>query len=198
MEPFEEPISDANTIAGVTARITRWGRLAPSGLARVEYISARAQEAALENLRREFHAQNIPFHEIELTPDTPAMRHVVFLRETLGNLPPGVVSITGLNRAFPADVPLLESLGVLNFHRDTLVHFDLRQIWWMQGEMANTFRLYNPDFDRFFLVRLHLTEIPPISDTPRLQTRLPEGEILTREEGEADSRLLRKAIPQCA
>ena len=163
MEPSEEQNSDANTIAGVTARLTRWGRLAPSGLSRVEYVSARAQEAVLENLRREFHALNIPFHEIELTPDTPALRHVDSLRETLRDLPPGVVSITGLNRAFPADVPLLESLGTLNFNRDKLVHFDLRQIWWMQGEMANTLRLYNYDFDRFFLVRLRLTETPPAS-----------------------------------
>ena len=182
MEPYEEQNSNVNTIAGVTARLMRWGRLAPSGLARVEYVSARAQEAALENLRREFQSQNIPFHEIELTPDTPALRQVDFLRETLGSLPPGVVSITGLNRAFPADVPLLESLGVLNFNRDTLVHFDLRQIWWMQGEMANTFRLYNYDFDRFFLVRLHLTEIPPAPLMPPLQAQLPEGDILTREE----------------
>lgn len=104
----------------------------------------------MEELRREFEAQHIPFHEIELTPDTPAEQHVLQLRETLGKLPPGVVSITGLNRAFPADVPLLDSLGTLNFNRDTLVHFNLRQIWWMQGEMGNTFRLYNPDFDRFF------------------------------------------------
>jgi len=183
-EPSNMEPPDSETIAAVTARLLRWGRVAPAGLARVEYVSARAQEGVLERLRREFQGQNIPFHEIELTPDTPAIQHVARLQETFRDLPPGVVSITGLNRAFPADVPLLDSLGILNFYRDTLVHLDLRQIWWMQGEMGNTFRLYNPDFDRFFLVRLHLTEIPAITETPNVQFSLPEGDLLTRQEAE--------------
>ena len=131
---------------------------------------------------QEFAAQNIPFLEIELTPDTPATEHVMRLRETLRSLPPGVVSITGLDRAFPADVSLLDSLSIINFNRDTLVHFPLRQIWWMQGEMGTTFRLYNPDFDRFFLVRLHLTEIPEIAETSFSQFALTDGDLITYEE----------------
>jgi len=181
-ELSEKETPDPNSIEGVASRLMRWGRISPSGLARVEYVSSRAQSAVLEKLRQEFAAQDIPFLEIELPPNTPATEHVMRLRETLRGLPPGVVSITGLDHAFPADVPLLDSLSIINFNRDTLVHFPLRQIWWMQGEMGTTFRLYNPDFDRFFLVRLHLTEIPEVLEPPFSQFALTEGDLLTYEE----------------
>ena len=52
---------DKNSIAGVIARLVRWGRIAPGGLARVEYVSTSAREAVLEELRREFQALSIPF-----------------------------------------------------------------------------------------------------------------------------------------
>lgn len=178
----ESGASQSNSIEGVTARLLRWGRIAPAGLARVEYASLASRNLVLEALRLEYQAQNILFHEIELAPDTPALQHVIQLRETLGKLPPGVVSITGLANAFPDDVPLLESLGVLNFNRDTLVHFPLRQIWWMQSDMSDAFRLYNHDFDRFFLVRLQLLEMAPSSKTPQLSSALPESDLPAYEE----------------
>ena len=178
----EPGASQSNSIEGVTARLLRWGRIAPAGLARVEYVSSISRNAVLEELRLEYQIQNIAFYEIELAPDTPALQHVIQLRGTLGILPPGVVSITGLANAFPEDVPLLDSLGVLNFNRDTLVHFPLRQIWWMQSDMSDAFRLYNHDFDRFFLVRLQLLERAPSSKTPQPKSALPTSDFPAYEE----------------
>ncbi|HLK60982.1 MAG TPA: tetratricopeptide repeat protein, partial [Chthonomonadaceae bacterium] len=181
--PSNEVVPSPDSIAGVTARLARWGRLAPQGLARVEYVSPPARDAALQALRKEFASSDIPFHEIELTPHTPADRHVLRLRKELGALSPCVVSITGLSHAFPLEIPLTESLDVLNRNRDTLVHFPLRQIWWMQSEMAQIFHLNNPDFDRFFLIRLHLAEIPTSHDSKTMGRKLlPEGDFLNYEE----------------
>src|SRR5678815_532285 len=108
VELSDQTRPEAHSIAAVTARLLNWARNAPQGLARVEYVSPLAQDAVLANLREELARDGIPFHEIELTPHTPAEQHVYRLREELGSLPPCVVSITGLSRAFPPDVPMSE------------------------------------------------------------------------------------------
>src|SRR5437773_590443 len=82
-EPTDEERGQPGTVAHTVARLARWGRLAPQGLARVEFDSAFAQQRVATVLRETFRAAGIPFHEIELPANTPAVELVRDLVERL-------------------------------------------------------------------------------------------------------------------
>ena len=167
-KPSQAEVSEneSGSIKAVTSRLLRWGRIAPSGLARVEYISDTSQRAAIRILRDEYQQANIPFVEIALPPRKSAADQVYFLRAQLAQIESGVVSITGFAHAFPEDTPLLESLRVLNFNRENLADFPLRQIWWMPRDFTQMFRQSIPDLNSWFIIKLRLDEISVPSELP--------------------------------
>ena len=146
------------SIADVAARLALWGRRAPKGLARVEFVSDFSRQEVVSQLRAML-PQDKPLHEIELPFQQPAIEVVHFLRERLRKLTPGVVSITGFATAFSDDCPLADSLRVLNFHRDNLAQFPLCQTWWMPRIFAEIFLRSVPDLDSWFILRLSLAEV---------------------------------------
>lgn len=146
------------SIADVAARLALWGRRAPKGLARVEFVSDFSRQEVVSQLRVMV-PQSKSLYEIELPFQQPALVVVHFLQERLRNLTPGIVSITGLATAFSDDCPLADSLRVLNFHRDNLAQFPLCQIWWMTQPFAGAFLRTVPDLASWFMLRLRLTEV---------------------------------------
>ena len=165
-----EAESQSGSIEAVATRLLRWGRIAPSGLARIEYISDTSQMAALQRLRDGFQKADIPFVEIVLPVRTSAAEQVRFLRARLAQIESGVVSITGFARAFSEDTPILESLRILNYNRENLADFPLCQIWWMPRDFAQTFRQSIPDLNSWFIIKLRLDEIiAPLNLVPRLE-----------------------------
>jgi tetratricopeptide (TPR) repeat protein len=179
----------AGSIDAVVARLVRWGRIAPSGLARVEYISDLSQLAALQRLRDGFQQLAIPFTEIALPARKPAVEQIRFLMERLSQIESGVVSITGFTQAFSEDVPLLESLRILNFNRENLTDFPLRQIWWMPRNFTQTFRQSIPDLNSWFILKLRLDEITSPSHVARRIERDTPTYVMSYEEGVKASNL---------
>lgn len=159
MEQTETTAPLTGSIADVVARLALWGRRAPKGLARVEFVSDFSRQEVVSELRAAL-LQHIPFHEIELPFQEPAVKVVRFLRERLRELPPGVVSITGFATAFPASFPLQDALDVLNFSRERLADFPLCQIWWMPPFFTHLFLHAVPDLNSWFMIRLKLSEVP--------------------------------------
>lgn len=158
MAQTETPSLPVGSIANVAARLALWARRAPKGLARVEFISDFSRRDAVTALHAAL-PQSLPVHEIELPFQKPPLEVVHFLRERLRELPPGIVSVTGFAAAFSADCPLEDALRVLNFHREELAQFPLRQIWWMTSPFTDAFLRFIPDLDSWFLVRLTLSEV---------------------------------------
>ena len=150
-------LPQVGSITDVAARLALWGRRAPKGLARAEFVSDFSRQEAVSQLRASL-PQDKPLYEIELPYQQPAIEVVQFLRERLRGLPPGMVSITGFATAFNGDRSLADSLRVLNFHREALADFPLCQIWWMTHPFAEVFLRSIPDLDSWFMLRLNLTE----------------------------------------
>lgn len=164
------------SIADTVARLFLWARRAPKGLAQVEYDNEFARRAVVDDLRQKCEAAGIPFHEIDMPVYWPAADVVHFLNAELNLLAReiqsgGVVSLHGFATAFSPDLPLIESLRVLNFNRDRLARFPLCQIWWMTPAVTEIFLRALPDLNSFFLVRLHLTESISPPDESLLPTR---------------------------
>ncbi|MCW3094544.1 MAG: tetratricopeptide repeat protein [Chthonomonadaceae bacterium] len=151
--------SKVGSVEAVASRLLRWGRIAPTGLARVEYISETSQMAAIRRLCDGFQQLDIPFVEIALPARKSAVEQVRFLRAQLAQIESGVVSITGFAHAFSEETPLLESLRVLNYNRENLADFPLRQIWWMPRDFTQMFRQSLPDLNSWFILKLRLDEI---------------------------------------
>ncbi len=164
------------SIADVTARLALWGRRAPKGLARVEFISDFSRREVVSELRATL-PQHISFHEIELPFQKPAVEVVRFLREHLRELPLGIVSITGFATAFFEDGPLEDSLRALNFHRESLAQFPLCQIWWMTHPFADNFLRSVPDLDSWFILRLRLAEVIVTKRQENFQPEIIDGKL---------------------
>jgi hypothetical protein len=84
-----------------------------------------------------------------------------FLFTELEKLESGVVSISGFENAFRRDIPLVEALRVINFNRENLAQFNLRQIWWMSRPFHSEAIRVMPDLNSWFSLRLFLTEDSP-------------------------------------
>ncbi|MCW3054450.1 MAG: photosystem assembly protein Ycf3 [Chthonomonadales bacterium] len=189
MSQAEVSDSQSGSIEAAVTRLLRWGRIAPAGLARVEYISDTSQAVVLGRLRDQFEEIGVPFVEITLPPRKPAIEQVRFLMEQLSQIETGVVSIGGFARAFPEDTPLVESLRILNFNRENVAHFPLRQIWWMPRDFTQMFRQSVPDLNSWFILKLRLDEITtPQHITSRLENAT-QTQIMTIEEGVNTSNL---------
>ena len=79
------------------------------------------------------------------------------LIDHLAGLESGVVSISGFATAVPEE-SLGEFLRILNFNRESLSDFPLRQIWWLTGDFLDAFLRVAPDLNSWFLARLQISE----------------------------------------
>lgn len=152
------PFPDAETIAGVAARLALWGKRAPKGLARVEFSSDFSRREVDARLRDACAESDFPFYSIELPRNTPAAEVITHLKEKMAPLPHGLVSITGWATAFLPDVDLVDSLRVLNYNRENLAQFPLCQVWWMTRPFTDAVIRNIPDLASWFIVRLTLQE----------------------------------------
>lgn len=187
MRKAKSPVEQTDTaapmsgsIADVAARLALWGRRAPKGLARVEFVSDFSRQEVVSQLRTTL-PQHIPVHEIELPFQQPAIEAVRFLRERLRELRLGVVSVTGFATAFSENTPPTDALRVLNFHRENLAQFPMCQIWWMTHPFAENFLRSVPDLDSWFMLRLKLSEIPERKSTSGKRIRYVPKDTLEQD-----------------
>jgi len=106
----------------------------------------------------QFKEKQIPFHEIKLPRGEKPSVVFNFLFKELENIASGVVSISGFETAFMTDIPLVDALRVINFNRENLAQFNLRQIWWMSRPFNSEAIRVMPDLNSWFSLRLFLTE----------------------------------------
>jgi tetratricopeptide (TPR) repeat protein len=131
-------------------------------LIRAEFSSEFARQRTIAELRAALANRSIPFHELVLPSQQDSLAVADLLVAQIASLPAGVLSVTGFATAFNSHVPLVESMGVLNFNRDRLVANSLCQIWWMTPVFAQTALYAMPDITSWFIAKLHLTEYLPI------------------------------------
>lgn len=170
-QPFE-----AGSLTEVVAHLTLWGEAVPDGLALVEYFSETLRDRAVGELARLFGEQQISFHTLELPQNTSSSAVVSFLLEQFRRLPDGVVSLNWNASVFSSSEELDDSLRVLNFYRESLAQFPLRQIWWMPHSFAQHVRVAIPDLYSWFFVRLELTQGRAEGQEPSLPQTEPEGD----------------------
>src|ERR1035441_4078984 len=152
---------ESGSIQEVTERLKSWCISHDRGLARVEWDSAYARQEVVDRLKRSLVAPGIPLVEIGLPAGASAERTVAGLMDELRSLSGSVVSITGIEWAFPEQGGRLDTLALLSFQRETLAAFPVRQIWWVPSTLTEQFVVGVPDLDSWFQLRLHLTEVPP-------------------------------------
>lgn len=152
---------EPGSIQEVTERLKSWCIKHDRGLARVEWDSAYARQEVVDRLKRALGSLGISLVEIELPPGDAAEETVAGLMEKLQSGSGSVVSITGIEWAFPERGDRLGTLVALSFQRETLASFPVRQIWWVPSSLTERFVLGVPDLDSWFRLRLHLTEVPP-------------------------------------
>ncbi len=146
------------TIDHTIAHLILWGTRPLPSLAKVEFSSDFSRQKVVREITYQFKQKEIPFHEIKLPlREEPS---VVFntLFSALQEISSGVVSITGFETAFKTDIPLFEAVRVINFNRENLAQFDLRQIWWMSRPFHSEAIKVMPDFNSWFSLRLFLKE----------------------------------------
>lgn len=152
---------ELGSIQEVTERLRSWCVRNDRGLARVGWDSAYARQEVVDRLRRSLDSLAIPLVEIELPPGEAGEATAAGLIEKLRSVSGSVVSITGIEWAFPEGGDKVDTLAALSFQRETLAALPVRQIWWVPSSLTERFILGVPDLDSWFLLRLHLTEAPP-------------------------------------
>jgi tetratricopeptide (TPR) repeat protein len=145
-------------IADTTARLLLWGKRSSGSLARVEFSSDFSRQKVVSELRYQFKEKQIPFYEIKLPIREKPSIVFNFLFKELENIASGVVSISGFETAFNRNIPLFDALRVINFNRENLAQFTLRQIWWMSRPFNSEAIRVMPDLNSWFSLRLFLTE----------------------------------------
>jgi tetratricopeptide (TPR) repeat protein len=149
---------EPGTISHTAARLLLWGRRPSRGLARVEFYDDFSRQQVVRELENKLQEQGIIFHKIVLPRWEKPSFVLNFLLTQLAELESGVVSITGFETAFSSDVSLVDALQLINFNRENLARFNLRQIWWMTHDFTNKVIRFMPDLNSWFFLRLSLTE----------------------------------------
>ena len=149
-------------------------------MARVGWDSAIAREQVVEKLRVDLLTAGLPFEEIELPAGGSPDRVAHGLLERLERMRSGAVSITGVEWAYPEGGDLNDTLGALSFLRGPLNAVPLRQIWWMPEHITERFVVAVPDFESWFRLRLHLSEVPAF-ESGQLELDSTQGAMSTAE-----------------
>ena len=159
------PANLEGSVAEVAARLRLWCSRPDSGLARVEWDSAYSRAEVVKRLRE----SDVPLAEIDLPAGGVPHEIVSGLLDQLAGLSGQVISITGIEWAFPKGGKRLDTLQALSFRRETLAALPLHQIWWVPSNMTGDFVLGVPDLNSWFRLRLHLVEMPErVRDVARL------------------------------
>jgi tetratricopeptide (TPR) repeat protein len=98
------------------------------------------------------------------------MEIVDYLLAELAQQTSGVVSIHGFSTAFRVGVPLGDEMYALNFNRERLADWPLRQIWWMTPVFYDAAQFAMPDLMSWFSPRLHLTEAVAANSKEQMMT----------------------------
>lgn len=156
----------AGSIDEICETLQRWCARPGRGMARVAWDSAIAREQVLQRLRANLTAAGTAFHELELPSGVSSDKVAHGLLEQLEGLARGVVSITGIEWAYPEGGQLNDTLGALGFLREPLAAVPVRQIWWMPERITGQFVTAVPDFESWFRLRLRLSEVPAFESGP--------------------------------
>src|ERR1035438_2744766 len=111
---------EPGSIQEVTERLRAWCVIRDRGLARVEWDSAHARQEVTDRLGKELRHSGTPFVAVPLPPGQTATTTVTELIEKLRALSGSVVSITGIEWAFPERGGRLDTLAALSFQREIL------------------------------------------------------------------------------
>lgn len=146
------------TIDHAVAHLSLWSRRSGSGLARVDYSCEHAVSRCVQRLREDLTADGVAFHEFRLPTGLTPERIARLWIERLRAFTAGVVSVTGFAEAFTAGPGLEDELLKLNYYRERLAEYPLRQIWWMPADFADHFLRAAPDLNSWFTKRVRLEE----------------------------------------
>jgi tetratricopeptide (TPR) repeat protein len=150
---------EASNGAEVLQRLLLWARREGRGLARVEYSSEFARLRLEQRLQAALAEAGVAFTVVTLPSLQSATAVMEALLEQLGQVPSGVVSVTGFATAFDSQTPLKDALRVLNFNREAIAALPLRQIWWMTPVLLQTAVHAMPDLQGWFSPQLLLNEV---------------------------------------
>ncbi len=148
----------AGSIRDVSGRLLLWAKREGGSLAQVEYVSEFARQQVEQQLRDGMATAGVAVDEILLPTRCPATEIVEYLLAELVKVPSGVVLVTGFATAFESQVPIEDSLRVMNFNREALVAFPLRQVWWMTPVVVQKSLHAMPDLHGWFSPKLRLSE----------------------------------------
>lgn len=152
--------------ATVLARLQRFCRQPQGGFARVDYEFEQQRRSLTDQLRASL---DLPFAELELPTGLTSVQLVDRILEFFDAHPQGVVSLHNFTAALPLDTrELMESLYAFNFRRERLARPGLRQIWWLPTWFGTQFTRTVPDLDSWFLIRLQLEPVKPLSNASEL------------------------------
>jgi tetratricopeptide (TPR) repeat protein len=166
---------EASNGVEVLQRLLLWARREGRGLARVEYSSEFARLRLEQRLQAALAEVGVAFTVVTLPPLQSATEVMEALLEQLGQVSGGVVSVTGFATAFDSQTPLKDALRVLNFNREAIAAFHLRQIWWMTPVVLQTAIHAMPDLQGWFSPQLVLNEIV-FEDRPDRLALLSDGQ----------------------
>jgi tetratricopeptide (TPR) repeat protein len=183
---------ETGTIEFVTARLTRWVRIAPPGMALATFESPLARQAVIDAMTNALTPNGIAVQHVTLERELPSLDHIRRLATEILPNASGIVHVTGFQHAFTQTETAGEGLRLFNYNRENLVNFPVKQIWWMTPDFASYFEKIAPELARYFLVMIRLTEtLRPATDTGVIEI-LPEGPHLSPQEARQLSRVNRE------
>jgi tetratricopeptide (TPR) repeat protein len=174
VEHSEELGSASRSIADVAARLLLWARRSGKGLALVEYSSEFSRQRVVERVEAELGGTVVQTmvsdrpEVIALLRQGSAADAVQDLVDRLAQVPAGaVVWVTGFAGAFEQ----VDGLRVLNFNREALAAFPVRQVWWVTPVVGQMLLQATPDLQGWFNPKLRLTESIAVENSGLIQER---------------------------
>jgi tetratricopeptide (TPR) repeat protein len=150
-------MSETGSIIDIQNRLLLWANRPEQGLARVEFASEFSRQQVIRSLQEALTTKDLPFNEIILPTQQDPEIVVSTLIDRLADST-GIVSITGFSTAFNNQMSLPEALRIVNFNRERFLVPGVKQIWWMTPAFMQTSIHSMPDLNRWFSLRLQLTE----------------------------------------
>jgi tetratricopeptide (TPR) repeat protein len=166
VEHAEVTGSPSGSIADVAARLLLWAGRSGKGLAQVEYSSEFSRQQVVERVEAELGGTVV--QTIALLRQRSAADAVQDLCDQLAQVPEGaVVWVTGFASAFEQ----VDGLRALNFNRETLAAFPVRQVWWVTPVVGQMLLQATPDLQGWFNPKLRLTESIAVVNDGLIQER---------------------------
>jgi tetratricopeptide (TPR) repeat protein len=164
-------MSETGSIIDIQNRLLLWANRPEQGLARVEFASEFSRQQVIRLLQASLTAKNLPFDEIVLPTHQDPELVVSTLIDRLADST-GIVSITGFSTAFDHQMSLPEALRIVNFNRERFLVPSVKQIWWMTPAFMQTSIYTMPDLNRWFSLRLQLTEAISTNQSTEIEPAL--------------------------